>query len=255
MASTNKTTNYELSQYVSSDKPTYLIDYNSDMSKIDTGIHTAKTTADGAATAAGNAQTAAEGAQTTANTAVTNAATAQTAADSANTKIGALADLTTTEKTNIVGAVNEVNSKANSIVSTVEVASDTKAYSTNYSDSHYKLKHEHLEKLLFEGTTASGNSSQINTTWAALGIFGELIVEIFDSGTNLNTTAVFQYDQLSSGDDLYSGRLTTNVAQICIAPGSTVGNVYLLPNTYIGSNTIKFDLPSGMVVKRIFYVE
>ena len=39
MKSTNKTTNYELSQYVGSDKPTYLGDYNSDMLKIDTAMH------------------------------------------------------------------------------------------------------------------------------------------------------------------------------------------------------------------------
>ena len=60
MASTNKTTHYELSQYVSSDKPTYLVDYNGDMAKIDTGINAAKTTADTANTAATNAATAAE---------------------------------------------------------------------------------------------------------------------------------------------------------------------------------------------------
>ena len=46
MASTNKTTNYELSQYVASDKPTYLVDYNGDMSKIDTAIYNAKSEAD-----------------------------------------------------------------------------------------------------------------------------------------------------------------------------------------------------------------
>lgn len=112
MASTNKTTHYDLSQYVSSDKPTYLSDYNGDMAKIDTGINAAKTTADSAATAATNAATDAATAQTTANTAVTNAATAQTTADSANTKIGTLANLQTTEKTNLVGAINEVNTKA-----------------------------------------------------------------------------------------------------------------------------------------------
>lgn len=38
MSSTNKTTYYELSQYIGTDKPTYLGDYNSDMSKIDAGI-------------------------------------------------------------------------------------------------------------------------------------------------------------------------------------------------------------------------
>ena len=36
MSSTNKTTNYELSQYIGTDKPTYLGDYNGDMLKIDT---------------------------------------------------------------------------------------------------------------------------------------------------------------------------------------------------------------------------
>lgn len=35
MASTNKTANYDLSQFVSTDRPTWLGDYNSDMAKID----------------------------------------------------------------------------------------------------------------------------------------------------------------------------------------------------------------------------
>lgn len=35
MTATNKTKNYELSQFVGSDRPTWLGDYNSDMSKID----------------------------------------------------------------------------------------------------------------------------------------------------------------------------------------------------------------------------
>lgn len=38
MASTNKTVNYDLSQYIGTDKPTYLGDYNSDMLKIDNAI-------------------------------------------------------------------------------------------------------------------------------------------------------------------------------------------------------------------------
>ena len=35
MTATKKTTNYELSQFVGTDRPTWLGDYNSDMSKID----------------------------------------------------------------------------------------------------------------------------------------------------------------------------------------------------------------------------
>ena len=42
MSSTNKTTNYQLSQYIGTDKPTYLGDYNSYMKKIDAAIKEAK---------------------------------------------------------------------------------------------------------------------------------------------------------------------------------------------------------------------
>ena len=38
MASTNKTANLKLSQYVNSDRPSYLQDYNEDMLKIDNGF-------------------------------------------------------------------------------------------------------------------------------------------------------------------------------------------------------------------------
>ena len=80
MASTNKTTHYNLSQYVGSDKPTYLVDYNGDMSAIDTGIYNA-----------------------------------QAKADVNETSIGDLTQLTTTSKSSVVNAVNEVNGKANNI--------------------------------------------------------------------------------------------------------------------------------------------
>lgn len=57
MSSTNKTTYYELSQYIGTDKPTYLGDYNSDMSKIDAGIHGANDKATTASQNAGSAIT------------------------------------------------------------------------------------------------------------------------------------------------------------------------------------------------------
>lgn len=56
MSSTNKTTYYDLSQYIGTDKPTYLGDYNSDMSKIDAGIHGAVETATSANQTAGSAE-------------------------------------------------------------------------------------------------------------------------------------------------------------------------------------------------------
>lgn len=81
MSHSNSTTNYNLPQFVGTDKPAWLTDINGAFSNIDTAIKSAKDTAD---TAAGNATT-------------------------ANTAIGTLANLNTTEKTNLVGAVNEVN--------------------------------------------------------------------------------------------------------------------------------------------------
>lgn len=49
MTATNKTKNYELSQFAGSDRPTWLGDYNSDMSKIDAQL---KQNADDIASAA-----------------------------------------------------------------------------------------------------------------------------------------------------------------------------------------------------------
>ena len=54
MASTNKTENYDLSQFVGTDHPTWLGDYNDDMEKIDAQL---KRNADDIASAAGGGLT------------------------------------------------------------------------------------------------------------------------------------------------------------------------------------------------------
>lgn len=94
MSSTNKTSNYELSQFVGTDKPAWLADYNTDMGKIDAQM---KLNADGVTTATGSATT-------------------------ANTNIGTLASLTTTAKTDLVSAVNEVDTNADTAQGTANNA-------------------------------------------------------------------------------------------------------------------------------------
>lgn len=86
MSSTNKTTNYNLSQYIGSDKPTYLSDYNSDMFEIDKqmkinadNVATAIQGATDAGTLASTANSTATTANTNANTAIANNAATQTA--------------------------------------------------------------------------------------------------------------------------------------------------------------------------------
>lgn len=80
MSSTNKTAFLELSQYVSGDKPTYSVDYNTDMYKIDAGVKEA-----------------------------------HDMATNNEENIGTLANLNTTAKNDLVNATNEVNTKTNGI--------------------------------------------------------------------------------------------------------------------------------------------
>lgn len=161
MSHTNSTTNYNLPQFLTSDKPAWLTDINNAFSDIDTAVYAAKSKADTAFTDAGNAQL-------DATTAITNAAAAdakgagalasiETAFDATSiyaigakviynsllyrcvvavttpgpwtgsdnweritvdnlisttdSKIGQLTSLSTTDKNNLVSAVNEVNGK------------------------------------------------------------------------------------------------------------------------------------------------
>lgn len=124
MASTNKTTNYDLSQYIGSDKPTYLSDYNGDMLKIDTAM---KTNADNISTAVSSIEsvtTVANQANTTANTANTNATTAVNTANSANTTAGnaqstansALSTATTAQST-----ANTANTKVDALATSFNI--------------------------------------------------------------------------------------------------------------------------------------
>lgn len=83
MSSTNHTTNYNLPQFVGSDKPAWLGDINPAMSAIDTAIHNASTTASQGVSDASTAQTRADSAYTLADGAKTDAGTAQRTADNA----------------------------------------------------------------------------------------------------------------------------------------------------------------------------
>jgi len=95
MASTNKTTNYELSQFVATDKPAWLQDYNSDMGKIDTAV---KNASDSASSASG-------------------------VANAVSTSVGDISNLTTTDKNDVVSAVNEVKTDAQTAYNLANTAS------------------------------------------------------------------------------------------------------------------------------------
>lgn len=82
MSSTNKTTTLKLSQFVGTDKPDWLTDYNEDMEKIDAFATTAESDIVAAQAASTQAKKVANSASSAANTASTSAANAVTVANS-----------------------------------------------------------------------------------------------------------------------------------------------------------------------------
>lgn len=171
MASTNKTTHYELSQYVGTDKPTYLTDYNNDMSAIDTGIYNAQTKADSAYAAAGVADGKAGDAQLTANSALTNAGTA-------NTNIGTMANLTTSEKSSLVGAANEINAKAN------QNAADIAKFNFTTFTAYNK---DSADLSITGGTINNGNITIAkNSDGSICKIYGQLNITKTSQTTKIN---------------------------------------------------------------------
>ena len=189
MASTNKTQYFELSQYISSDKPTYLVDYNSDMAKIDGGLHTATNNASNAMTSVGNIAnlntTTKADVVSAINEVVGNVTdnSADIVVNSNNittntTSIGTLANLSTITKTDLVSATNEVNSKVgnlsnlnttykNDVVGSInEVKADInfsnfKQYNISSSD-FIKGSNIHIEPFtLYVARTSNNNYAKV----------------------------------------------------------------------------------------------
>ena len=172
MASTNKTTHYNLSQYVGSDKPTYLVDYNTDMSNIDTGIYDAQAKAN------------------------LNAA-----------KIGDLEDLTTTTKLDIVDAVNEINSQVGDNTTdigtlTTDVGNNTTAIG-NLIDLDTTDKTDLVSAINEVDGEAGNNTANIGllsslTTTEKSNLVGA--INEVDSDVNTNTSAIGNLSLLSTAD-------------------------------------------------------
>lgn len=113
MSSTNKTSNLELSQFIGTDSPKWLTDYNSDMQKIDAGVAAVQTQANATdLVVAGHTSSIQANTQsiTDQQTAITSLRADVTAAQGSINTINSLignGEPTTTDKT-IIGAINEL---------------------------------------------------------------------------------------------------------------------------------------------------
>ena len=143
-ASTNKTANYELPQFVGTDKPTWLGDFNEAMADIDTGMHA-------------NA-TAISGMQTDVATAT---ATASQASQDVTTLSGTV--------TNLSGRVTNVETTANNAQSTANSAlnvANTKVSTNDLFDLVYPVGSIYLSINNTSPSTLFGGSwTQIKDTF------------------------------------------------------------------------------------------
>lgn len=142
MAHTNSTSNYELSQFIGTDKPTFLGDYNGDMQKIDAAIKGAKDTADGASTTANAASALATSASETATQAATDAASASANATTAlNTANGATttANNASTTATAAETAATAASTKADAAKAEAEAATAAVALKPSYSETFARM--------------------------------------------------------------------------------------------------------------------
>ena len=225
MASTNKTTNYELSQFVGSDKPAWLSDYNGDMSKIDTGIHNAQTTATGA----------------------------DGKADANTTNIGDLGYLSTTNKNNLVSAINEVDGNADTAQTTANNANinatsalnkvnglETALNLSNISELTATINQGNIStntmkiaknsdgsickvygEISWDNTSSYSGSTTITLSGTGLSIDEPFVVSTAGIGTiyagGINSTGSYALRYQSNGD-----------IQINISPSSIVTRIHLM---------------------------
>lgn len=165
MGATNTTTHYNLSQFVSTDKPAWLQDYNGDMAKIDAGIDAAKVAADTAQTTANSASGAATQAAndiTALGVTVTgqgnNITALQLAVNTINSLIGN-GTPTTTDQT-IIGAINEINAYVHKDIE-VNTASypDFSTLKANYTTqgNAYTFQSDAILETEFNPSSRSGS--------------------------------------------------------------------------------------------------
>ena len=154
MSSTNKTTNYKLSQYIGTDKPTYLGDYNGDMNKIDAAIKAVKDAGSTATSTAASAESKAEAAQRTAGEASASADAAQRTADNAKT----LAQSAQTTATGAAGNASSALTKAQAAEQNVADITNKNIWTaasgignkgvTNYVNGDFHANYNKFSKLL-----------------------------------------------------------------------------------------------------------
>lgn len=166
MSYTNKTPNYEYPQYIGTDKPSYLGDFNSFALNLDTDIKAIDTKCEGAIATSNNAISTAETAleeisnasssantaTTTANSAKTLAENAQNSASSAQTTATSALSKANENTSSISQILQDISSLNDKLVNWVNGTFVNEKYNLNYSFNNF------LKSLTFYGNLKSGQT-------------------------------------------------------------------------------------------------
>ena len=185
---TNSTTNYHLSQYIGTDKPTYLGDYNSDMSKIDTAVKANETAS---TTNASNITTINTNIGTMSNLKTTASNLVGAINENVDT-IGDLSDLTSPNKTSVVNAINSVNTNVGDVTT---LKTDSKTSTVSAINELYGLFDFTVTQISTSSLTSSnvtnigsdGLAIAINSDGSMFKFYGEI------RGTNGDGAGMVKY--------------------------------------------------------------
>ena len=263
-ASTNSTTHYDLSQYIASDKPTYLIDYNQDMSKIDTAIYNAMSKASVNESNIGTMTDLTTAAKTSLVNAI-NEINTQLGANTTNigtntsniatlgTNMGDLVNLMTVAKNNLVSAINEL--KGVNDTQNTNIAENTaniekfnlsvfKTYETSDLTDTSKFTITNFNALRSELTVATNNDGSIFKLYGF--IRGQVInntsVDIRLKNTGINPTSAF-YVKGSGIINFYTDTNFNNITYNILGDFSVESN---------GDIVIHLESPVGFVASFMF---
>lgn len=212
----NSTTYYELSQILADDKPTWLAMYNSDMEKIDAGIHEAKAAADNAQATA----TSADGKADTNAAAITNlgnaldsaVSTLGTVQGSVNTLNSLMGNGTpTTSDQTVIGAINALEA-------TIAASEDGDNFANDYQIGEQFMRGGTLyEALTAIARNTAWNTLELNTNYK---ISDRIAKQISDIQEEIDNLDIPDYEDITS--DVSFGEIGTGVFKKVIKNGKVI---------------------------------
>lgn len=229
MSHTNSTPNYNLPQFIGTDKPTWLTDVNGALNTIDTQM---KANAD-------------------------SATSASTSAITANNAIGTLADLNTKEKTNLVGAINEANTNAGTAQNTANNASSTATSASTTANglaTYFNINTFNTATVsTSDASVVSGTVRTATNEEGSLGkVYGSMLLTPNNSPTITITspfrpTSVITINELAIIQDMQSKEIYGKDVSI-----ATNGNITINIQAYFNARQIKVWLPACVIFAKDF---